>query len=88
MSTLAALCSLGFALAEATISWNLPNLSAVSAALRAAADAGGPLPTELLCFLFLAYPCACAYYSLYRWAVLVGGTGGRYRWAAGLRGQA
>lgn len=30
--------------------------------------AGSPFATELLCFLFLAYPCACAYYSLYRCA--------------------
>lgn len=27
---------------------------------------GSPFATELLCFLFLAYPCTCAYYSLYR----------------------
>lgn len=30
--------------------------------------AGSPFLTELLCFAFLAYPCACAYYAVYRCA--------------------
>ncbi|KAI3424225.1 hypothetical protein D9Q98_009581 [Chlorella vulgaris] len=64
LAALAALCSLSYVVAEATIAWSLPNLSVVSAALHA--TAGAAVVTELLCFLFLAYPCACAYYSLYR----------------------
>ncbi|EFN53506.1 hypothetical protein CHLNCDRAFT_136844 [Chlorella variabilis] len=64
LAALAALCSLAIVVAEATIAWTLPNLSVVSAVLRSAA--GSRFATELLCFLFLAYPCACAYYSLYR----------------------
>ncbi|PSC73983.1 LMBR1 domain-containing 2-like protein A [Micractinium conductrix] len=65
LAALAALCSLAIVVAEATIAGALPNLSVVSAALHATSGASQFL-TELLCFAFLAYPCACAYYSLYR----------------------
>ncbi|PRW61506.1 LMBR1 domain-containing 2-like protein A [Chlorella sorokiniana] len=64
LAAVAALCSVAIVVAEATIAGVLPNLSVVSAALRS--TAGSPFASELLCFLFLAYPCACAYYSLYR----------------------
>eukprot|EP00887_Chlorella_sp_A99_P006959 scaffold2.g6959.t1 len=64
----AAALSLAMAAAEAAISGALPNASAVSVALRAAVAAAGAqtLGPELLCLAALAYPCACAYYSLYR----------------------
>lgn len=64
LAAAAALCSLAIVVAEATVASALPNLSVVSAALHGAA--GSQFWLELLCFLFLAYPCACAYYSLYR----------------------
>lgn len=60
----AAACSVGIAVAEATISGVLPNTSPVSWVLRRAA--GHQFGTELLCLLCLAYPCACAYYAIYR----------------------
>jgi len=37
LAALAALCSLAIIVAEATMSWSLPNLSVVSAALHATA---------------------------------------------------
>ncbi|KAL4424193.1 hypothetical protein ABPG75_001494 [Micractinium tetrahymenae] len=64
LAALAALCSLAIVLAEATIAGVLPNLSVVSRALHA--TSGSVFATELLCFAFLAYPCACAYLAIYR----------------------
>ncbi len=64
MAVLAAGVSLAVLVAEATISPALPNLSIFSRALHL--TAGSEFATELLCFVFLAYPCAAAYYALYR----------------------
>lgn len=66
----AAACSLGIAVAEATISGVLPNTSFVSWVLHR--TAGNQFSTELLCLLCLAYPFACAYYAIAR----CGGAGG------------
>ena len=61
---LCSLLSLAVVVAEATISSALPNLSVFSWALHRVS--GNEILTELLAFLFLAYPCICAYYALYR----------------------
>lgn len=60
------LLSLAVVLAEATISPKLPNLSPFSWALHRME--GDQASTEILCFAFLAYPIACAYYGLYKCA--------------------
>ncbi|KAL6768158.1 hypothetical protein ACKKBF_B38030 [Auxenochlorella protothecoides x Auxenochlorella symbiontica] len=64
LAVLAGAASLVVILAETTIPASLPNLSAVSWALGAAG--GARFPTAATCMLALAYPCACANYSLYR----------------------
>ena len=49
--------------------------------------AGARFLSELLCFAFLAYPCACAYYAVYRRARLNRvKCATAFRWASG-RGQ-
>ncbi|KAK2076006.1 hypothetical protein QBZ16_001342 [Prototheca wickerhamii] len=58
--------SLATVLAESTMIGALPNLSAVSWALHAAAACGSSFGVAAACLLCLAYPCACANYSLYR----------------------
>ncbi|GAB4813329.1 hypothetical protein N2152v2_000375 [Parachlorella kessleri] len=63
-AVLCACCSLSILVAEATISGVLPNTSLVSLALHR--TGGNQFATELLCLLCLAYPCACAYYAIYR----------------------
>ena len=61
---LLASCSVAVMVAEATISPKLPNLSVFSWALHRTART--ELGTELLCFLLLAYPTACAYFAIYK----------------------
>lgn len=63
------LLSLAVVLAEATISPKLPNLSLFSRVLQSME--GNQAATEMLCFAFLAYPIACAYYGLYKYACLL-----------------
>ena len=64
LAVLCALLSLAVVVAEATISEALPNLSVFSWALHRVSN--NEILTELLTFAFLAYPCICAYYALYR----------------------
>jgi hypothetical protein len=66
LAVLLALVSTSIVVAEATISPKLPNMSLMSRALHCVA--ANQTATELLCFVFLAYPCACAYYGLYKCA--------------------
>ena len=61
---LCAVLSLAVVVAEAAISSVLPNLSVFSLALHRVG--GSEVLAELLVFLSLLYPCACAYFSLYR----------------------
>ena len=60
------LLSAAVVLAEVAISPALPNLSPFSWVLHRAE--GDQAATEILCFAFLAYPVACAYYGLYKCA--------------------
>eukprot|EP00884_Botryococcus_braunii_P007317 jgi/Botrbrau1/16587/Bobra.0068s0018.2 len=64
LAILAVLMSGAVLVAEATISPKLPNLSVFSRLLHI--SAGNEFATEFLCFIMLAYPCAAAYYALYR----------------------
>ena len=63
-SLLLAAFSLCIVLAEATISGALPNLSVFSRILHNTAN--HQFTTELLTFLFLCYPCLCAYYAIFK----------------------
>lgn len=64
LSVLLAGFSACIVLAEATISGALPNLSVFSRVLHRTAHL--QFATELLTFLFLCYPCLCAYYAIYK----------------------
>lgn len=64
VSALLAMFSLCIVLAEATISGSLPNMSVFSRVLHHTAQ--NQFVTELLTFLFLCYPCMCAYYAIYK----------------------
>ncbi|KAL3146885.1 hypothetical protein ABBQ38_014857 [Trebouxia sp. C0009 RCD-2024] len=64
LSVLLAGFSVCIVLAEATISGALPNLSVFSRVLHRTAHM--QFATELLTFLFLCYPCLCAYYAIYK----------------------
>ncbi|KAK9804797.1 hypothetical protein WJX72_005995 [[Myrmecia] bisecta] len=64
LAVCAALVSLAVVLAEATISPQLPNLSIFSRILHH--TKGNQFATELLTFVFLSYPCICAYYAIYK----------------------
>lgn len=65
-SVVAGAASIATILAESTIHGRLPNLSIVSWALHLAAEQGGSFLVAATCMVCLAYPCTCAYYSLYR----------------------
>ena len=64
VSILLAMFSLCIVLAEATISGSLPNMSVFSRVLHHTAQ--NQFVTELLTFLFLCYPCLCAYYAIFK----------------------
>lgn len=64
LSVLLAAFSLCIVLAEATISGSLPNLSVFSKILHNTAN--HQFTTEFLTFLFLCYPCLCAYYAIFK----------------------
>ena len=64
VSVLLAGFSVCIVLAEATISGALPNLSVFSIILHRTAHL--QFTTELLTFLFLCYPCLCAYYAIFK----------------------
>ena len=61
---LLAVFSVCIVLAEATISGSFPNMSVFSRVLHHTAQ--NQFLTELLTFLFLCYPCMCAYYAIYK----------------------
>ena len=63
-AVLLAAFSLCIVLAEATISGALPNLSVFSKILHSTAT--HQFTTEFLTFVFLCYPCLCAYYAIYK----------------------
>ena len=63
-AVLLAAFSLCIVLAEATISGALPNLSVFSRILHSTAS--HQFTTEFLTFVFLCYPCLCAYYAIYK----------------------
>ena len=64
VSVLLAVFSVCIVLAEATISGSFPNMSVFSRVLHHTAQ--NQFLTELLTFLFLCYPCMCAYYAIYK----------------------
>lgn len=64
LAVAAVVASVCVVLAETTMSPKLPDLSVFSRIIRAAR--GSPLLGEAVVLLCLAYPCACAYYAVYR----------------------
>ena len=64
LAVLLGLYSLAVIVAEATITPALPNMSVFSQALRRVAH--NTIACEMLCFLFLIYPCCAAYFAIYK----------------------
>lgn len=64
LAVLLGLYSLAVIVAEATITPALPNMSVFSQTLRRVAH--NPIACEMLCFLFLIYPCCAAYFAIYK----------------------
>ena len=64
LAVLLGLYSLAVVVAEATITPALPNMSVFSQTLRRVAH--NPIACEMLCFLFLIYPCCAAYFAIYK----------------------
>lgn len=60
--------SAAIVVAEAMMAGWFPNVSLLSALLRRAAGGGGPVAAELATLAALLYPCACAYYAIYKCA--------------------
>ena len=64
LAVLLGLYSLAVIVAEATITPALPNMSIFSQTLRRVAH--NTIACEMLCFLFLIYPCCAAYFAIYK----------------------
>ena len=64
LAVLLGLYSLAVVVAEATITPALPNMSVFSQTLRRVAH--NTIACEMLCFLFLIYPCCAAYFAIYK----------------------
>ena len=64
LAVLLGLYSLAVVVAEATITPALPNMSIFSQTLSRVAH--NTIACEMLCFLFLIYPCCAAYFAIYK----------------------
>lgn len=63
-AVITALTSLAVVVAEATMYHGFEDLSVFSRVLHR--TSGNQFSTEIITFVFLLYPCVCAYYALYK----------------------